>query len=323
MHGELFPWFIDNFTEDYCDTFGADLHLYEEWHSHTEFRVPTCDPQQLLGTIRNLSGELSNHLQKTQINKGRKHTDKMYFFSPFSSLSGDFRWALHKAFQKHRNATESQQSGLAIFDTLKLLKMNVQLWRVSDLLDFLDSKPRFNGTVIGNLSRSWASNAEEYLCSSFIPKEALVTFVPCSQITDTRERLQKIFLQPSFRESTSLAVFKSSRQNPLSTDEYLLRVSHFLEDLLDHVLPPTDGDSLVEYLVDQLADYSQWGYDMTTDQRRLTQALRRLVAQQYAYGLESWVWDQNCNAHMRACCWDLSEAYFERAERINVEESQQ
>jgi hypothetical protein len=89
----------------------------------------------------------------------------------------------------------------------------------------------------------------------------------------------------------NLAVFKSSGQKLLSTDEYLLCVSHFLEDLLDHVSPSTNGDSFVEYLVDRLADYSQWGYDLSTDLRSLTRVLRRLVNEEYAYGLESWLWD--------------------------------
>jgi hypothetical protein len=322
MHGELFPRFIDDFTQDYCDTFGSDLHLFEEWHSDSEIRVSIYDVQEMLETIQNLSEEVSKHLRKTQINKGRKPTDTSYFFSPFVSLSANFRWALHRAFQKHRNATDSQQSGLAIFDTSKLLEINVQLWRVSDLLDFLDSKPRFKGTTISPLSRSWAGNADEYLCSSFIPKEALVTFVPCSQIMDPQGGSQEIFLQPSFRESTNLAVFKSSGQKPLSTDEYLLRVSRFLEDLLDHVSPSTNGDSFVEYLVDRLADYSQWGYDLTTDLRSLTRALRRLVNEEYAYGLESWLWDQSRDSRLSDCCRKLSEVYFERAERINMEESQ-
>ncbi|OJJ68514.1 hypothetical protein ASPBRDRAFT_33109 [Aspergillus brasiliensis CBS 101740] len=322
MHGELVPRFIDEFTEDYCDTFGSDLHLFEEWNSECEIGVTIYDPEQSLGTIRDLSKEISQHLRKTQINKGRTPTDSNYFFSSFMSLSGNFRWTLHKSFQKHRVATDSQQSGLAIFDISRLHEIGVRVWRVSDLLLFLDSKPRFCGTIIDNTSRSWARNADEYLCPDFIPKEALVNFVPCKQLIGDIQAPLEMFLRTSFRESKSLAVFNSFGQRLLSVDEYLRRVSHFLEDLLDHVYPQIDSGFFVGYLIDQLADYSQWGYCLTADSQKLRQMLRRLVHRKYAFGLQSWQWDQHYNSDWRDTCKNLAKLHIEISEGTEVEEYQ-
>ncbi|KAE8376989.1 hypothetical protein BDV26DRAFT_305154 [Aspergillus bertholletiae] len=273
MHGELFPRFIDDFTEEYCDSFGSDLHLYEEWQEPGEFRVSLYDPQDELPTIQDLSGEISQHLQKTQINKGRTPLDKNYHFSPFLSLSADFRW-----------------TGLAIFDTSKMHEIKVRVWRVSDLLLFLDSKPRFEGSIISELSRNGRAP-------------------------------HKMFLRRSFRESKSLAHFKTFTIEELSANDYYNLLSDFLEGLLDHVSPLINGEPLVDLLIDQLADYRQWGYSLTTDRLSLRRKLGWLVNTEYAFGLESWIWDSNCERHWKETCWNLSEFYDERAERIMPEYS--
>ncbi|KAE8130757.1 hypothetical protein BDV38DRAFT_48213 [Aspergillus pseudotamarii] len=319
MHGELFPRFIDDFTENYCDTFGSDLHLYQEWEEFCELRVSVYDLEDELPTIQDLSGEISQHLQKTQINKGRTPLDTNYYISPFLSLSADFRWTLHRSFEKHQIATDSQQSGLAIFDTSKMHEIKVRVWRVSDLLLFLDSKPRFKGSIISELSRKWAHNADEYLCLDFIPKEALLNFVPCNQMVNTEQEPYKMFLRPFFRESKNLAHFKTFGMEKLSVDDYHHLLSSFLESLLDHVSPSINGEPLVDHLIDQLADYRQWGYDLATNRLSLRQKLGRLVNREYAFGLESWVWDPNCARPWKEICWNFSEIYHERAESMIVE----
>lgn len=122
MHGELFPRFIDYTTNEYCDTFASDEHLWAESDSENEICVFMSVMEERFPTIADFTREVANHLIKTHVNKVRKADDS--YFSPFLSLSGDLRWTLHKSFQKHRMSRnkQEQKSGLAIFDTTKLFQ---------------------------------------------------------------------------------------------------------------------------------------------------------------------------------------------------------
>ena len=154
-------------TDDYCDTFTSDEHHWAEWEGESEISIFLSVMEERFPTIADFTEEVANHLFKMQVNKGRRAHDR--YHSPFLSLSGDLRWTLHKPFQKHRMSRnrQEQESGLVIFDTTKLFKAGAQILRVSDLLLFLDSNKRFEGSAINETARYWASNSDEYLMLEF------------------------------------------------------------------------------------------------------------------------------------------------------------
>ena len=51
---------------------------------------------------------------------------------------------------KGRTATEGQEAGLMIFDTLTIKVSGIPLWHVSDLLMFFNSNSKFNSSRIND-----------------------------------------------------------------------------------------------------------------------------------------------------------------------------
>jgi len=266
MHGELFPRFIDDMTEEYCDTFASDEHLRDEWESQSE-SWPSLPAMENRFGIEDFAKEVANHLVKTQVNKGRKSDGSDYHFSPFLSFSGDLRWTLHNSFRKHLMSRNKQEqiSGLAIFDTTKLFEAGAQLFRVSDLLLFLDSNKRFGGSAIDERARYWAANADEYLCWDVAPKAALVAFIPCDEMTDTPEAPDKSFLRLEFRTFRNLASFRNEARKSLSIDDYIRRVLLFSLVILGCASPNIDEDRLIDHLIENLDDPLPWGYALDAD----------------------------------------------------------
>jgi hypothetical protein len=273
-------------TERYCDSFGSDDHIFQEWESESELSEPIMAMEERLSTVAELVDEVGNHLLKTQINRGKTTRHESYYFSPFVSLSGDMKWTLHTSFRKYRNQKNEQESGLAIFDTKILLERGTQILRVSDLLSFLDKEPRFGSSAINELARYWARNADEYLCWGMIPKAALVKFVSCQTMTDGIAP-ENMFLRSEFRKAKTLANFKNETRIPLAIDAYTQRISLFLCDIMDEVSPNTNGDHLIEYLVANLADPFPWGYRVDGDTSLLRRKLLAVVMAEYACGIGS------------------------------------
>ena len=282
-HGELIPHFIDYMTDDYCDTFTSDEHHWAEWEGESEISIFLSVMEERFPTIADFTEEVANHLFKTQVNKGRRAHDR--YHSPFLSLSGDLRWTLHKSFQKHRMSRnrQEQESGLVIFDTTKLFKAGAQILRVSDLLLFLDSNKRFEGSAINETARYWASNSDEYLCWDFAPKEALVMFVPCDKMTYMPKVPDESFFRLEFKTSQTLGVFRNIVLKLLSIDDYIGRVCRLLLVMLDELFQEMNENEFIKHLVDNLDDPPLWGYALDTDKLVLRERLKD--------AMEYWVYD--------------------------------
>lgn len=286
MHGESYPRLVDCMTERYCDSFASDDHISQEWEGESELSEPIMAMEERLSTVADLADEVGNHLSKTQINRGKTTRHESYYHSPFVSLSGDMKWTLHTSFRKYGNQENEQESGLAIFDTKILLDRGTQIFRVSDLLSFLDNEPRFGGSAIDKLARYWARNADEYLCWAMIPKTALVKFMSCRRMTDGIAS-ENMFPRSEFRKANTLANFKNEVRVPLAIDAYIQRISLFLCDIMDEVSPKTNGDDLIEHLVANLADPFPWGYEVDVDTSLLRRKLLAVVIAEYACGIGS------------------------------------
>jgi len=163
-HGSLIPRFRDEYTGYFCDTFGSDTHIFMEAEEPGENPVAISVPGETCDTVEGLVGEVAHHLKKTQINSNRLQKGEELYFSNMVSLSGDLLWTTHNACQRGQMASEDQVAGLAIFQTSKIRESDVLIWRVSDLLKFFDSNPKFRSFQIDSLARTWAKNADEYLC---------------------------------------------------------------------------------------------------------------------------------------------------------------
>lgn len=95
---------------------------------------------------------------------------------------------------------------MAIFETVIFMECGAQVFRVSDLLLFLDEEPRFSGFAIIALARGWARNANDCTCRDMIPNQALVNIISCDTMTGGLAP-KRMFLRPEFREGQSLGLF--------------------------------------------------------------------------------------------------------------------
>jgi len=202
------------------------------------------------------------------------------------SLSGDFLWTTHNACQKGQTANEDQVAGLAIFETSEIKNNDVLLWRVKDLLDFFDSNPRFESSrIIDSWARTWAKNADEYLCWDYVPREALVSFVPFEDLAPGEDGPEEILLRPVFLSSKNLGDYRK-RVSPLkrlTMDQYRDRISSFMmRAIKDRVASHVDADSFVNIMVRNFEDPSHWGYSLAPCGDDLGLMLRRVINVKYA-----------------------------------------
>jgi hypothetical protein len=313
MHGELFPRFRDCMTEQPCDSFGSDSHVLEEWQGESEIYGTILGIEETYSTVAEFAEEVGRHLLKTQINKGKKVMDGSYYLSRFVSLSGDMRWTLHTSFQKHSRQNTQQESGMAIFDTKILLESGAQVFRVSDLLRFLDKDSRYGGFAIDALARVWAGNADEYICWDLIPKQALVKFVSCDTMAEGFAP-ENMFLRPEFIHTKSLGGFQQIRRIRLSTNNYTRRISLFLRDIMHEISSNTKGDHLIEYMATVLSDPYLWGYQVD-DETSVKRKVLAVVTVEYAYGVGSWMDNDEFPIDPQYCA-DLHEFYLLKAERL-------
>jgi hypothetical protein len=102
-----------------------------------------------------------------------------------------------------REASERFQiPGLAIFETSVVQSGGVHVWRVQDMLDFFENSTARQSVNILLHLRHWATNADEYVCWAFVPREALVSFTPLHQLTQEFESGDGVFLRTEFARST-------------------------------------------------------------------------------------------------------------------------
>jgi hypothetical protein len=205
---------------------------------------------------------------------------------------------------------------MAIFDTKILMECGAQIFRVSDLLLFLDKEPRYGGSAIKALARDWAKNADEYICWDVIPKQGLVNFVSCSTMTEGLAA-ERMFLRPEFTEAKSLAFFKQKFRVLLSPDDYAWRISLFLCDIMHELSPTTKGDHLIEYLFATLRDPYPWGYQVVGDKYYMERKILAVVIAEYACGIGSWMLNDKFSIDLQRCA-DLRNDYLFKAERLLV-----
>jgi len=174
------------------------MHIFIEAEGPGEIPVTMSEPSETCGTVEGLVEEVACHLKKTQINSNRFQKGEEFYFSQMVSLSGDLLWTTHTACQRGQMASEDQVAGLAIFQTSKIRESGVQIWRVKDLLKFFDSYPKFRSSQIDSFARTWAENADEYLCWDLVPKEALINLCHSTSYRNRMMRLQAFSCDQSF-----------------------------------------------------------------------------------------------------------------------------
>ena len=294
-YGYPIPRFRDNMTEEFCDSFGSDMHTRFEEEVQSEIFGSISTPQDSLCTIGDLVKEIARHLRKTQINADQIRKGQDAWLSDMVSLSGDLLWTTHTVCQKGEMANKDQVAGLAIFETLKIKEVGVLLWRVKDLLDFFDSSPRFQSSRIDSFARTWAKNADEYLCWDFVPKEALLNFVPFENLAQREDETEDKLLRSVFLSSKNLRAYRKDVY-PLETqtvDQYRNRISSFMMGVMDHVDCHVNADSFVNTMVGCFRDSSQWGYSLAPGGEDLEVMLRRVINAEYAWGVSHWR-DSHC-----------------------------
>lgn len=167
----------------------------------------------------------------------------------------------------------------------------MQLWRVKDLLDLFDGNPKFKGCKIDNFARKWAQNADEYLCWELLPKEALIKFVPYTDLTQLDDELEDVLLRPVFLKSKKLGDFRklSYPFKTLTMDQYEDQIGHFMQAIMDHVALDVDADLFVNTLVEGFRDPVRWGYVIRPGGGDLERMLRRVIDTEYGWGANQWV----------------------------------
>jgi hypothetical protein len=287
-HGSPIPRFRDDMTGDFCDSFGSDMHIIYEEEGQSEIFVTVSTLSDNMGNIEGFVEEVARHLKKTQINADRLQRRKAPYVSGMISLSGDLRWTTHTACQKGRMAGEDQVAGLAFFETPKIGKSGGQLWRVKDLLEFFDSDPKFQSHKIDSFARKWAANADEYLCWEFVPKEALIKFVPFTNLVQQDGEPDDILLRSDFLSSKDLSVFRQLPRETLTVDQYGNRISNFMTEIMDHIALETDAESFVKAMIESFQVPYLWGYMLTPGEEDLETMLRRVINGEYAWGVFRW-----------------------------------
>jgi hypothetical protein len=287
-HGSPIPRFRDDMTGDFCDSFGSDMHIIYEDEGESEVCVTISTPSDSLGNIEGFVEEVGYHLKKTQINADRLRRREAPYFSQMVSLSGDLLWTTHTACKKGQMASEDQVPGLAFFQTSEIGESGGQIWRVKDLLEFFDSKPRFQSQKIDRLARTWAANADEYLCWDFVPKEALVNFVPFTNLMQQDNEPDDVFLRSVFLSSKDLGVFRRLQLETLTIDQYRNRIMNFMMEIMDHIALQIDAESFVKAMIDTFRVPYLWGYMLTPGGEDLETMLRRVINGEYAWGVSLW-----------------------------------
>lgn len=273
-HGYIVPRFVGECFEKYCDSYGSDSRLWSEYNERTETDIPICNPIVDL-TVDDVFRELSQHLELTQINQERKINGKGPFLSSFVSLSGDFRWTTQRTCKIGKTASEDQLPGLAIFDTSEIEANEVHIWRVGDMLDFFDEFKAKSPVKFSPDVRRWANNADEYVCWEFVPRPALVAFVPVPELTQVSEG-GEAFLRRDFVNSTYLSDFEGRPLETLSFEEYESRASSFMHGIIANVPREKVGRLDTSMLASYVLDRRIWGYHVAAFSPGFEESLHRL-----------------------------------------------
>ncbi|OAA35876.1 hypothetical protein BBO_08528 [Beauveria brongniartii RCEF 3172] len=252
VHGHPFPRFIQEGAYEYADTFSSELHAWTEEECQSEINTFVLPFDSIVDVFQ----ELSRHLQETQICRN----DSGYL-SSMVSLSGDLRWTTHGLCEVGKKANEDQIPGLAVFDVKKIQETD-QIWRVSDMFEFLDNSEELkvatgqNRIEVPEHVQQWSRNAEEYVCWEYVPREALVSFGKLSDLTLSG------LLNSNLTTSKHLGDLKRYALEPISLNEYEARASAFLRAavVVPLCLEKADVESIANQLTPLFHNPFHWGY---------------------------------------------------------------
>ena len=262
IHGNVAPRFVDEDTGDFCDNFGSDLHRWTEWDAEAEISVPICSLTEDL-TTEGIFEELSNHLNKTRINVERQNSGEELFLSRFVSLSGDFRWTAQRICRDGRTASDDEIPGLALFETSVIASSGGYIWRVADMLAFIDNLKSKDSDNISSILRRWARNADEYVCWDLVPRHALIAFVPLHDLTQQFDSREVAFLRSEFVNSTYLTDFRKCPLKRLCLEEYAERAAIFVRKIASNFSPWTNVEQLdINTFANWVLNPFEWGYNL-------------------------------------------------------------
>ncbi|RAO66314.1 uncharacterized protein BHQ10_002326 [Talaromyces amestolkiae] len=253
---------IDENTSNLVRNFASDLHKWNEMESASEITVTLPSFHELDFTLGDLANELSSHLKKTQINQQRSDRGKDRLHTNLVSLSGDLRWTMHYTSQKAKAALNHDEVGIAAFDTKALRSMGIEIWRVKDIIEFLESKPGLlPGGLFDKYAKQWAKNADEYVIWDYIGRDCLINFCSWVSLFQQPGIDKEKFLLEQFVDSKNLGYFAKDygwRPMTLKLEEYVDRAADFAQALLggDRIITP----DTIRITASPLSRPSDWGY---------------------------------------------------------------
>ncbi|EHK43249.1 uncharacterized protein TrAtP1_001541 [Trichoderma atroviride] len=277
VHGHPFPRLPDVFEGEYSDSFGSDLHLWCEDDAQTQMFMPIGDLMDNY-TVEDLFWHLNLHLGKTCINLQPNSHGEQPFLSPLVSLSGDFRWTAQRICRVGRMISKDrdQMPGLAIFKTSNINPSGVRVYRVEDMLSFLNTRLAESSVHISSQRQGWAKNADEYVCWSLVPRDALAAFTPLAELIETSNGGDEAFLTKGFVDSNYLGDFRQlSRVHPvhISVEEYAERASRFMHNIIANVSSLEEAKQLCMDMERVLLNPDIWGYGVAKSVQGLDETI--------------------------------------------------
>jgi len=217
-------------------TFRADMARAEE----TEEELGWNTGYQLSFSLDQFAEEVGNHVNKVQ--------DP--YESIFLSTSPDLEWTVHRTGQKERDSLGT--AGLAIFSVEAIHKIpGAKLLPVERVLTYLDAHGK--GHHISNTCRTWAGNCQEHLSMNYLPREALVNWIPWADLVSPSPTNR--LLLPKFSYWYTLGIFRK-QHSPVVIDvkDYVARVVSFARTL-------GGGERVKTYeFMELIVAASDWGY---------------------------------------------------------------
>ncbi|KAH9905933.1 hypothetical protein F4778DRAFT_779323 [Xylariomycetidae sp. FL2044] len=284
VHGHPFQRRLDEWSGTYIDSFGSDSHLWLE--DDTESQIDSAVPLDHIEIV-DLFRILAAHLNKTQLHKQQEQEGEDIFLSSLVSLSGDFRWTMQRTCKVGRSTTTADQSpGLAIFDTAMIKLNDNHIWRVGDMIKFLDSRASDIPITIDRTLRRWATNSDEYVCWDLIPLEALVSFTPLSVLAPISPQG---FLTWKFVGSNFLGDFRNWHPEDLSLEQYAQRLCVFLGSIFENFAHDANlHDANFEKLIYSFRDPLDWGYNVPCFSEDFDETVLPQIKKELEEGLAKW-----------------------------------
>jgi len=217
-------------------TFRADISQAEE----TKEELGWDTRHQLSFILDRFAEEVGKHLNKVQ--------DP--YESIFLSTSPDLEWTVHRTGQKEHDSPGT--AGLAIFSVEAIHKIpGAILLPVERVLTYLDAHGK--GHHISNTCRTWAGNCQEHLSINYLPRQALVNWIPWADLANPS--LSNRLLLPEFSYWYTLGMFRTHHSSVvIDVTDYVARVVSFARTL------GGEERARTYEFVELVVAASDWGY---------------------------------------------------------------